>query len=160
MFEFEAPVDEVGIRAAERAFFLRSLRQLRFIQTFVAPPLFGTMALAGYYFHVGAWFVVVFAAFFALSVLFPVYMFFARPAAAAKVARQTPLRHVVLTSEAITISVNDHKGTLPWKRFRAVWDVGDYLLLVLTPYAAIHLQKASIPAGAQAFMEHSMGAAA
>jgi len=160
MFEFEAPLDEAGVKAAERTFFLRSIVHLRFINTFLAPPLLAVASLAGYYFNLGAWFVFPFVTLFVLSILFPTFMYFARPAAAARGARQNPLRHVVLTSDSISISVNEGKVTIPWKRFQAVWDAGDYVLLVLSPNAAIHLQKASIPANAQQFIERSIGTAA
>ena len=83
-------------------------------------------------------------------------MYFARPIAAAKMARQHPLRHIRLGSEGISVRIGERESTLPWTRFRFVWDVGGYLVLVLNPYAGLAIPKASMPVGAQQFIEQSI----
>jgi hypothetical protein len=118
------------------------------------------VAVAGYAFHLGNWLVLVFAALFALSLLFPLFMYFARPAAAAKDARTNLVRHIRVATDGISIKVQNKEVMFPWKRFKFAWDLGSYVALVLSPYAAITLPKASMPAGAQQLIEQSIGTAA
>ena len=160
MFEFDAHFDEAGVSAAERAFFLRSIRRLRFSSTFIAPPLLAVLAAAGYILRLSNWFVVIFGVLFAFSLLFPLFMYFARPLAAAKDVRRYPVRHVRLTADGVSITVNDSGVTLPWTRFKLAWDLGAHVALVLSPFFAIILPKASLPVGAQQFIEQSIGKAA
>jgi hypothetical protein len=162
MFEFDAQFDESGARNAERAFFVRSIRKfpIRLLSTVIGPPFFAVVTLAGYHFHVGAFFIGFFAVACFLSVAFPTFMYFARPAAAASMARQYPSRHVRLDSEAISIQINGRETAIPWTQFKDVWDLADHLLLILNPFVSIHLPKRSMPDGAQQFITNSIAHAA
>ena len=157
MYSYEAQFDEAGARAAERAFYIRPIRELRFLQT-VAPPVgLAVMALLAQMAHHET-IARVFAGIAITAVLFPLLMLLARPIAAAKQARQFPLRNVQIKPDSFSIVLRGREITVAWSRIKAVWDSGTYLTLVLNPFVGIHLPKQGMPMGAQDFIAQSIGA--
>ena len=156
-FEYEALFFEAGARAAERLFFLRSIRWLRFWST-IGPPLFFGASTIVFYFWIGdTWSVRLFGAIFVLSLLSPVCFYFARSAAAARMARQAPVRRVRMNSAGLSVETSGNEVTILWNQFRCVWDCENYLLLVIGPYGSLNLPKQGMPVGAQEFIKQSIG---
>jgi hypothetical protein len=159
IFEFDVHFDEAGARIAERAFLVRSTRELRFFETFVAPVLLGVAAIAAYYFRFDGWVVYFFGTFAVIATALPVVMYFLRPAAAARFVRQHPVRQFRLTPDGLTITTSERAQSIPWRRIVAAWDAGPSLLLILGPHASLALPKASMPEGAADFIQESIGSA-
>jgi hypothetical protein len=107
-----------------------------------------------------SWFVTFFSVFFILSVVGPLFFYIARPYAAARLARKYPVRHVSLISEAVEVSIEDHKTVVAWARVKHVWTAGDYLLLVLSKLGNISIPCKSLPPGAAEFIHASAKASA
>lgn len=159
IFEFDAHFDEATARVAERAFLVRSARELRVFETFVAPVLLGATAIAAHFFRFEAWVVYLFGTFAAMAAAVPVVMYFLRPAAAAPFARQHPVRQFRLTPDGLTLTTGERARTVPWQRIIAAWDTGQSLLLILGPHVSLALPKAAMPEGAAGFIQESIGSA-
>lgn len=152
MFVFEAQYDEEGVARAERSFYVRSVIELRRSSTF-GPPAFLAAAVAlALVFGAERWFTVFFSVFLALSIIGPFLFYFARPAAARRLARHYPARQITLTPRAIEVTTGDHNAIVPWERIKHVWQAGDYKILVLGRYTAISLPDHSLPEGANEFI--------
>jgi hypothetical protein len=156
-FQFEAHVDESTARAAERAFLVRSMRELRVFESLIAPVLLGATAIAAYYFRFDAWVVYFFGTFAAIAAALPLVMFFLRPAAAGRFARQHPVRQFRLSPSGLGVTAGERTQTIPWQRIIAAWDAGESLLLILGPHASLALPKAALPEGAADFIRESIG---
>jgi hypothetical protein len=160
MYELHARWSENEAKAVERAFYFRVLVSFRKLNTFVAPPFFGIWAFVAYRLGLSSWLWGFPAVMFVLALVLPVLMYFARLSAAAKIARRAPVQDIRLDENAVSVSSDDGGLTLPWRRFRTVWDVGSYLLLVVSPYLAVKLPKASLPAGAEELVRKNVPPAA
>ena len=155
MHAFDAHYDEEGAARAERAFFLRSVRQLRSWSTFGPPAFLALVVTAGSVLGAPAWFLLSFGVALVTSVLMPVFFYFARPRAAAKLAREHPVRHISLSVEACTVVVGEHKAVVAWARIRHIWEGPGYLLLVLGKFTVISIPLSSLPFGAHEFIRAS-----
>lgn len=80
IFQFEARFDESTTRAAERAFLVRSKRELRVFETFVAPVLLSATATAAHYLRFDGWVVHILGTFAAIAAALPMVMYFLRTA--------------------------------------------------------------------------------
>ena len=101
------------------------------------------------------WFLLSFGGFLVASVLLPLFFYFARPAAAAKLARKHPVRHINISEEAFAVRTGEHNAIVPWARVRHVWVAPGYTLLVLGKFACISIPVASLPAGAHEFIRRA-----
>jgi hypothetical protein len=87
-----------------------------------------------------------------LSVLGPLLFYFARPVAAARLARKYPVRQFSLTGESIQVTAGGQTSTVPWTGVKKVWEAGDFVLLVLGKYGSINIPRRSLPNGAMEFI--------
>jgi len=159
MYEFSAAYDEPGSAGAERSFYVRSVLHLRPWSTF-GPPLFFALALlVSPALGVGQWFILFFSVLLALSIVTPLFFYFARPRAAKRLARQYPIRQLALTPAAIEITTGDRKATIGWPRVKHVWRTGDYTLLVLGKFAAVSIPTRCLPSGAEDFIRRAVASA-
>jgi hypothetical protein len=159
VFAFDATYDEAGATKAERAFYVRSVLQLRRWQTFGPPCFFAAAVAVGLRVAVPSWVVAFFIAFLVISVIGPLVFLVARPGAAGRLARKYPVRHVTLTQEAVEITAGGQKAVVAWPRVKYVWEAGDYLLLVLGKFGNISVPRKSLPPGASEFIHASAGRA-
>jgi|GEM_PF-3787902 len=155
MHSFDARYDEEGAARAERTFFVRSVRELRAWSTFGPPAFLATVVSAGSALGAPAWFLLFFGVALVASVLMPVFFYFARPRAAAKLARKHPVRHISLSVKAVTVVAGEHKAVVPWARITHIWEAPGYVLLVLGRFSVITIPVSSMPAGAQEFIRSS-----
>lgn len=160
MFTFEATYDPEGAANAERAFYVRSITELRRWETFGSPILFLVVLLTGRALQSPTWFTIASAAVFALSVLGPLLFYFALPRAARKLASSHTVRQIALKSDGIEITIGNRKSSVAWTRVKHVWDAGGYVLLVLGKFGAISVPRRSLPPGAYEFIVASTKRAA
>ncbi len=143
MVSWEGRRTESSLRAIERSFVLRSMRELRFWRTLCAPP---GLALFAFGYHWWGWdrLAAFFAAMAVLSTLQPIVMLVARPWAAGRAARRVedPTVHVQADADGVTITSERGKRTVRGSTVRHVWESEQGLTLVVTPYVAVHLPKA------------------
>ena len=156
MFEYVAYFDEVGAKATERAFFLRSTRELRLWITILPPTFLAIVVTTGCLMEGPIWFVVFFGALLILSLLNPVFFYVVRPLVFAAAAKKYPSRRIRLHREGISVNFDDRDVEALWQGFRYVWDFGEYLVLVASPYVGIHLPKRGMPDGALEFIKESI----
>jgi hypothetical protein len=152
MYTFHATYDEDGAAHAERAFYLRSVTELRRWSTFGPPVFLAALVAVVHALGVSPGLKVFFWACFAMSVVGPVFFYFARPLAAKRLARKHPVRHVALTPSAVEITAGDKTFVIAWSRINHVWSAGDYLLLVLGKFVAVSIPRGSLPPGANEFI--------
>ena len=149
---FQAIYDAEASARAERAFYVRSVWELRRFMTFAPPVGFLIVVAAGVVLGAPAWFVAFFAIFLGLSVVSPIFFYIARPLAARRAALKCPTRQITLTPEAIQISAGGQSTNISWARVKHVWDVGDYVLLVFGRFASVGLPKDGLPEGTTEFI--------
>jgi hypothetical protein len=152
MYSFDALYDEEGSARAERAFFVRSVRELRPWSTFGPPVFLSVVAAIGTAVGAPGWFLMFFGGFLVASVLFPLFFFFARPAAAARLARKHPIRHISMSEQEFSVRMGEHNTSIPWARVRHIWTAPGYTLLVVGEFACVSVPVASLPAGAHEFI--------
>ena len=146
---FEVTYEPDNAARAERAFYVRSVLELRRLSTFGPPIAFTVFVAGGLLLDAPAWFVEFFAVWLALSVLGPVFFYLARPLAAKRHARAHPRRQITLSQQSIEISGDNGKSAhIEWSRIKHVWETSDDLLLVLGKFASISIPKRSLPEGA------------
>ena len=146
---FEVTYDPDKAARAERAFYVRSVLELRRPSTFGPPVAFTVFVAGGLLLGAPAWFVAFFAVWLALSVLGPVFFYLARPLAAKRLALAHPKRQIKLTQQSIMFgNVNGQSANIEWSRIKHVWETSDDFLLVLGKFAAISIPKRSLPEGA------------
>jgi hypothetical protein len=156
IFEYEAHFGEHAAKTAEREFYLRAVREAWFWQIMLPPLFFGVAALVFYLWLGDSWFARAFGTFSAVSLLVPVVFYFARPVAAARLARRLPVRRVRMTSAGLLIETGGEEVTIPWRRFRDGWDGEHYVLLVIGPHMSVNLPKLGMPDGAETLMKQSI----
>jgi hypothetical protein len=149
---FEAIYEPEASARAERAFYVRSVWELRRFMTLAPPIAFLIFVTSGLALGAPAWFVAFFAVFLGLSVLGPIFFYIARPLAAKRAALKCPTRRITLTPETIQISAGERSSDIPWARVKHVWDAGDYVLLVFGRFASFGLPKDCLPEGASEFI--------
>lgn len=152
MYSFDAHYEQTSAIRAERAFVVRSFRELRPWSTFGPPVVLAVVVSAGTVFEAPAWFLLLFGVLLAGSVLTPLYFYVARPLAAGKLARQHPVRRVALSSEAISVDVQGRSVSVHWSRIEHIWLAEDHLILVLGRFAAISIPQSSLSAGSMEFI--------
>jgi len=160
MYAFDATYDETGAAQAERAFYVRSVLELRPLFTFGPPVFFVVVVAVALALAAPRWFVILFAVFLALSLLGPVFFYVARPFAARRLARKCPIRRISLTPDSIEIIAGGQKAVIAWDRVKYIWHAGDYLLLVLGEFGCISIPRGSLPIGAYEFIVGSVKSAA
>jgi hypothetical protein len=147
-YSFEAVYDAEAAARAERAFYVRSVWQLRRFITLAPPIAFLTFVAAGLVLGAPAWFVSFFSVFLALSIVGPIFFYIARPREARRVALNYPIRRITLGPETVEVSTGEQSANIPWGRIRHVWDADDYVLLVLGRFSSFGLPTACLPEGA------------
>ena len=160
MYAFDATYDEKGAAQAERAFYVRSVLELRRLFTFGPPAFFAVVVAVALALAAPRWFIAFFSAFLALSLLGPVFFYVARPIAAKRLARKYPVRQITLTPDTIEIIAGGQKAVIAWERVKYIWHAGDYLLLVLGKFGSISIPRRSLPQGANEFILASVKSAA
>ena len=149
---FEASYNAEASARPERAFYVRSVWELRRFMTFAPPVAFLIFVVTSLALGAPESFIAFFAVFLGLSVLGPIFFYVARPLAAKRYALKFPTRRITLTPEAIQISAGERSANIPWSRIKHVWDAGDYMLLVFGRFASLGLPKDSLPEGASEFI--------
>ncbi|MBN8884945.1 MAG: YcxB family protein [Rudaea sp.] len=155
-FSYVAHLDEEAAKRAARAFYIRSVLKLRPWRTVLPPVFFGLATLFMYRTGGDSWPLGVFITFFFFSLIFPIGFLVARPIAAARFARKNPEQFVGIGANGLTLKNQNGEATIGWKRFKYVWDVGDYVILVISPFASLNLPKQGMPEGAQQFILQSV----
>ncbi|MBI3349027.1 MAG: YcxB family protein [Burkholderiales bacterium] len=153
---FDAMYDPEGAASAERAFYVRSICELRRLSTFAPPVAFSLFVAIGRALGAPTWVVAFFAAFLVLSVLGPVFFYVARPLAAKRYALEHPVRRITLTPQSVQIAVGQQTASVAWSQVKHVWEASEYVLLVLGKYASISIPKRSLPPGANEFIRTSV----
>ena len=151
-YSFEAVYDAEAAARAERAFYVRSVWQLRRFMTLAPPIAFLIVVAAGLVFGAPTWFVSFFAVFLALSVVGPIFFYIARPRAARRAAIRHPIRRITLGPQTVEVSMGEQSANIPWDRIQHVWDAGDYVLLVFGRFASFGLPRACLPEGAREYI--------
>lgn len=151
-YSFDAVYDAAAAAQAERAFYVRSIWELRRLMTFAPPVVFSVAVAAGLALGSSTWFVIFMSAMLGCSVLGPIFFYFARPLGARRWALEHPIRRINLTPEEIQVSSGQRTDNIPWRHVKHVWDAGDYVLLVFGPFATFGLPKGSLPEGANDFI--------
>lgn len=160
MYAFEALHEEDSAARAERAFYVRSVTELRRAATFTPPIFFAAVVGSAVALGAPGWFVGFLATFLMLSVVGPLAFYIARPIMAKKLARKYPVRTVRLSSEAIEIIVGTHTTAVIWNRIKHVWETNEHILLVLGKFGCIALPRRNLPEGAIEFMRKAVANAA
>ncbi len=156
-YEYVAHYDAVGASNAERKFYIKSIRELRLWRT-VVPPIFFLFSVAiGYIRGFPNWFLVFFLIMFLLSIAGPLFFLIARPRSAAALAQKYPCKRVCLRADSVVIRVADKDAEIKWDKVRHVWDLGDYIALVMSPFAAIQLPKQGMPEGGLRLIQDIQG---
>lgn len=155
-YAFDARYDEEGAAEAERTFYIRSIKELRTLSTVGAP--FALAFLLWIYQKVSGsgWGTMFFSVMLALSIIVPVFMYFARPAAAKQLARKNAVRKIVLNDLGLEVTTADKKAIVFWSKIMRVWETSDYLLLVRSAFGAISIPRKSLPNGAEEFIRNSV----
>jgi hypothetical protein len=152
MYAFHATYDEEGAAHAERAFYVRSVTELRRWSTFGPPVFLAVLVAVVHALGVSAWLKVFFWVCFTLSVGGPIFFYFARPFDAKRLARKHPVRTVALTPSAVEITAGHQTDAIPWSQISHVWSTDNYLLLVLSRFVAVSIPRGSLPPGANEFI--------
>jgi hypothetical protein len=152
MYSFDAHYDEEGAARAERTFFVRSIRELRSWLTFGPPAFLSLLAVAGVMTGASGAFLLSSGGLLVASLLLPVFLYFERPRAAARLARRHPVRRISMTVETFSVSVGERETVVPWARVSHIWPAPGYTLLVVGKLSAVSIPVASLPAGAHEFM--------
>ncbi len=153
MHSFDAHYDETGAARAERAFFARSAKELRPWSTFGIPALLAVLATVAVSMSAPVSLVLSCGVMLLASILMPVFSYFARSHQAAKLAQETPVRRITLSTEALMIDMNQQRIAIEWTRVLHVWRAHGYTLLVIDRLTAVSIPDASIPDAARAFIE-------
>ena len=156
MHSFDAHYDEEGSARAERAFFVRSARELRPWSTFGLPALLSVVVTVATAMAAPAWFLLSSGLLLVGSVLIPVFSYFTRSRAAAKLARENPVRRVNLSTHALTIIAGEQSVVVEWSRIFRIWHAHGYTLLVVDKYTAVSIPDSSMPSGAREFIESAV----
>jgi len=159
VYTFDATYDAEGAATAERAFYVRSVRELRRFSTFGPPVVFSLFVAVGLALGAPTWFVACLSVFLLQSVIGPIFFYVARPLAAKRYALKHPVRRITLTPQSVQIAVNENAASIDWVQVKHVWDAGEYVLLVLGKFASVSIPKRSLPAGAREFIRASVQAA-
>jgi hypothetical protein len=157
---FDATYDAAGAARAERAFYVRSVRELHPFITFSPPVGFSVFVAAGLALSAPSWFVAFFAVSLSLSVLGPLFFYVARPLKAKRLALKYPVRRITLTPQSIQIAVGGQTADIAWGRIKHVWDAGEYLLLVVNKFMSLSIPKRSLPPGGSELIRASVQNAA
>jgi hypothetical protein len=160
VYAFDATYDETGAARAERAFYVRSIMQLRPAMTFTPPVFFAVVVAAAVILQAPDWFTVSLSVGLVLAILGPLFFYIARPLGARRLARLYPVRKVKLTSNEFQVSAGEELTALPWGRFKHLWETEDYVLLVLGKFGAVSLPRKSLPEGAMQFIRSHIKSAA
>ncbi|MEA3152607.1 MAG: YcxB-like protein, partial [Betaproteobacteria bacterium] len=155
--EYSAQVEAAQIATAERAFYIRSLRELQFWWTVVPPIAFAIALFIGVALQAAPYFFWVFGVFLVLSVARPILFLLLRPVAVAAHARKFPDRRVRIDERAIHITTGGRESSMPWAKVRRIWDTENYTLVVLNPLMALHLPKKGMPDGTLEFISARVG---
>jgi len=155
MHSFDAHYDAEGSARAERAFHVRAIRELRPWSTFGLPALLSVLVAAGSAIGAPGWFLLSFGLLLLASVLVPAFFYFARPRAAARLARQHPVRRISLSAQALTMCVGERSVVVEWREVIRIWEAPGYLLLVVGKFTAVSIPVSSLPTGAREFIESS-----
>jgi len=159
MIEYTAHYDPSKAAAAERAFFLRSIRELRLKSTLLPPIGLLVMLAIGSALGIPSWVRWSLVVFLFLAIAGPLFFYVARPLSMASQARKYPDRRVRLSPDGIFIRLAEREFDLPWHRFTRHWECGPYVALVVSPFAAVYLPKAGTPPDALALIDVSLGTA-
>ena len=151
-YTFDAVYDAEAAAQAERAFYVRSIWELRRFMTFTPPVVISGAVAVGLVLGSSTWFVVYMTVALGCSVFGPIFFYVARPLAARRVALEHPIRRITLTQEGIQVSSGQRTANIPWGRVKHIWDAGDYVLLVFGGFASFGLPKGSLPDGANEFI--------
>jgi hypothetical protein len=153
---FDATYDAEGAASAERAFYVRSVRELRCLSTVGPPIVLSLLVTVGFALGAPIWFVAFFAVFLVLSILGPVFFYVARPLGAKRYALKHPVRRITLTPQSVQIAVGEQTASIAWAQVKHVWEAGEYVLLVLGKFASVSIPKGSLPPGASEFTRTSV----
>jgi hypothetical protein len=159
MFEFEVHYDPKSASAAERAFLIRSWRQLRRLNLMAIPALL-VLALVAARLAPDSWASRFFWAMFALAIAHPLVMLVLRPWAAGRYAVKVPVRRVSLSPDGLTIQTGEHPSTIGWQRIKYVWHEAGSLIFVLGAFGSVAIPSASLPSGAREYIERFVQAGA
>lgn len=155
MFAFDARYEPASSASAERAFVLRSWRDLRRPNLIAIPGLL-VLGLVASRFAPDSVAAYACYALFGLSVVQPILFYFLRSSAAANQARKYPVRSIRLSDDGCSVSTPDGSKFLPWLKVVCVWHAADHLLLVVGPFGALAIPNASLPPGAEGFIESAL----
>jgi hypothetical protein len=144
---FDATYDAAGAARAERAFYVRSVRELHPYLTFAPPVGYSVFVAACLALSASVWLVAFFAVLLSLSVLGPLFFYVARPLKAKRLALKYPVRRITLTPQSMQIAVGGQTADIAWGRIKHVWDEGEYLLLVVNKFMSVSIPKRSLPPG-------------
>jgi multidrug efflux pump subunit AcrB len=152
MYAFDARYDELEAQDAERAFLRRSTKELRWPMTLASFVVLPSLLVLALYFDAPTWVVVLLSVVLAASFLGPLFFYFARPAEAGRLARKFPVRHFELGPTAVEVTAGGEKAAIPWARVRQVWNAGNSVLLVLSPYFVVAIPRQAFPEGAYDYL--------
>ncbi len=153
MHSFDAHYDDKGAARAERAFFVRSAKELRPWSTFGIPALLAVLATVALSTSAPVSLVLICGLMLIVSILMPVFSYFARSHQAAKLAREAPVRRVTLSEHSLMIDMNQQRAVVEWTRILHVWRAHGYTFLVIDETTAVSIPDASMPAEARLFIE-------
>ena len=156
-YEYEAHYDPIGASNAERMFYIKSIRELRLWRTVLPPLFFIFLVVVGFISSFPNWFQVFFSLMFFLSIAGPILFLIARPSSAAVLAQKYPIKRICLRSDSAAISVGGKDLEIKWEKVRHVWELGDYVVLVVSPFIGIQLPKQAMPEGALKFIYDRQG---
>ena len=126
---FDATYDAAGAASAERAFCVRSVRELRPFLT-LGPPIACSVVVAACLALSGPVLLVAyFTSLLILSVLGEFFFYVARPLKAKRLALKYPVRRITFTPQSVQIAVGGQTANIAWSRIKHVWDAGAYVLL-------------------------------
>lgn len=154
---FEATYDPASAGRAERAFYVRSVLELRRFATIAPPFFFLAVAVAMWKLQGPGRFSFLFSVLVGVSILAPVFFYLARPVAASRFAIANPVRQITLTEHSIQIVSPVHSADIAWSKFKHVWETPEAVLLVAGRFAALSIPKRSLPSGAIEFIRASVG---
>ncbi len=153
MYTFDARYDEKGAARAERAFFARSAKELHPWSTFGVPALLAVAAAAAVSVSAPVWLGISCGILLVISILMPVFTYFARSRRAARLVREKPVRRVTLSEQKLTVDMAEQTVVVEWSRIIRVWRAHGYTLLVIDRLTAVSIPDASIPDAARTFID-------
>lgn len=148
--EFVAHYSVESATKAQAEFWRRSVRELRMGSEVVPPAALAFFSALSWKLAPDLSIWVFFTGLTALSIVMLVIRFLVGKHAAAVRARREPDRRIRIASVGITASATD--VALAWSNVVRVWESQAFLTLVLNPYMAIQLPKASTPPEARAII--------